>query len=161
MQVSTASFVRVPAPRLSDLELRAWQALLHAHHDVVEALDDELRAQHDLTMAEYDVLLRLARVPDRALKMSVLAERVMRSPSGLTRLVDRLVRAGLVERHPDPDDRRATRATLTPAGARLLARAARSHLRGIHEHFTGKLTRAQLGDVAEALETISGPHEPH
>jgi DNA-binding MarR family transcriptional regulator len=161
VQISTARFVQVPAPRLSDLELRAWQALLHAHHDVVQTLDDELRAQHDLTMAEYDVLLRLARAPDRALHMSELAERVMRSPSGLTRIVDRLVRAGLVERHPDPDDRRATRATLTPEGARRLARAARTHLRGIQEHFTGKLTHAQLRQVADALQAIAGPHVPH
>jgi DNA-binding MarR family transcriptional regulator len=153
--------VTVPTPRLSDLELRAWQALLHAHHDVVEILDDELRAAHDLTMAEYDVLLRLARAPDRALHMSDLADRVMLSPSGLTRLVDRLVRSGSVERQRDPDDGRAVRATLTTAGARLVARAAGTHLRGIQSHFTGRLTQAQLREVAGALEQITGPHVPH
>src|SRR6266508_3886459 len=79
-------------------EMRAWQALLHAHHDVTRALDAELRDEHGLSMGTYDVLLRLARAPARTLRMTDLAARVMLSPSGLTRVVDQLVEAGLVER---------------------------------------------------------------
>ena len=75
---------------LSDMELRAWQALLHAHDRVTRTLDAELRNEHGISMADYDVLLRLARVPERMLRMTDLAERVMMSPSGLTRVVDRL-----------------------------------------------------------------------
>jgi DNA-binding MarR family transcriptional regulator len=147
--------------RLSDLELRAWQALLHAHHDVVGRLDAELREHHGITFSEYDVLLRLARAPERALSMGELAERTMLSPSGTTRLVDRLEASELLVRRPAPGDGRVALATLSPAGLRLLRAAARTHLRGIREYFTGRLTRRQLEQVASALETIAGAHAPH
>ena len=147
--------------RLSELELRAWQALLHARHDVVVTLDGELREQHGITFSEYDVLLRLARAPDRALTMGDLAERTMLSPSGTTRLVDRLEADELVRRHRMPEDGRVTVAALTPRGLRLVRTAARTHLRGIRDHFTGRLSQRQLEQVASALETIVGPHVPH
>jgi DNA-binding MarR family transcriptional regulator len=147
--------------RLTEPELRAWQALLHAHRDVITALDSELRAQHGLSMATYDVLLRLARAPDRSLKMSELAERVMMSPSGLTRAVDRLVAQGLLKRERSPDDARVMLAQLTEQGRQVLRRAARTHLRGIRERFSGQLTERQLEDVASALEVVSGPPKPH
>lgn len=141
--------------------MRAWQALLHAHHHVVQSLDRELREEHGLTLAEYDVLLRLARSPDRALRMTDLAERVMLSPSGLTRLVDRLVKKGLVHRRSAPIDARIALASLTDDGLRQLRMAARTHLRGIREHFTGRLSETKLRNVTSALEIISGPHVPH
>ena len=145
----------------TDVELRAWQALLHAHHDVVQALDRDLREGHGVTFAEYDVLLRLGRAPERALRMSDLAERVLLSPSGVTRLVDRLSARGLLERRADPGDARVALASLTTAGSRLLRLAARTHLRGIREHFTSRLTEIQLRGVAAGLEQLAGPHEPH
>jgi DNA-binding MarR family transcriptional regulator len=147
--------------RLSDAELRAWQAFLHAHHQVVRRLDAELRAEHDLPLNGYDVLLRLARAPRRSLRMTDLAERVMMSPSGLTRVVDRLVEARLVRRERSSGDARVMLASLTDEGRRVVRRAARTHLRGIREHFTGQLTGAQLREVAAALETIAGPHQTH
>ena len=147
--------------RLSDSELRAWQALLHAYHDVVQTLDREMQDEHDLTLAGYDVLLRLTSAPDKALRMSELAERVLMSPSGTTRLVDRLTKQELVERQEDPADGRVAMAHLTAAGAQHLRRAAQTHLRGIREHFTGRLSETQLRDVANGLETITGAHQPH
>lgn len=147
--------------RLNATELRAWQALLHAHHDVTEKLDAELREQHALSFAAYDVLLRLARAPDRALRMTDLAERVMAPPSTLTRRVDRLVAEGLVERHRAAVDSRQMLARLTDSGRRLLVRAARTHLRGIREYYTSRLTNEQLEAVADGLEVITGPHRPH
>jgi len=147
--------------RLTETELRAWQALLHAHHQVVSQLDAELREEHGLTFGAYDVLLRLARAPGHSLRMTELAERVMLSPSGLTRMVDRLVEAGFVERDRFDGDARVTMARLTDRGRRLLRRAARTHLRGIREHFTGHLSHVQLRNAASALEAIAGPHEPH
>lgn len=146
---------------LSETELRAWQALLHAHQKVTRALDAELRTEHGLSMAAYDVLLRLARAPERTLRMSDLAERVMMSPSGLTRVVDRLVQTGLVRRDRVRGDARVMLAQLTDEGRRTLRRAARTHLQGIREHLTGKLSEAQLRSVASVLEIISGPHLPH
>jgi DNA-binding MarR family transcriptional regulator len=147
--------------RLSDRELRAWQALLHAHHDVVGALDADLQEGHGISFSEYDVLLRLARAPERALTMGELAGRTMLSPSGTTRLVDRLAARDLILRRPVPDDGRVTMATLTPAGVTLVRAAAGIHLSGIRRHFTGRLTGGQLDQVASALETVAGPHVPH
>ena len=146
--------------RLTGTELRAWQALLHAHHQVVGQLDADLD-EYGLSFGSYDVLLRLARAPEHRLRMSDLADRVLLSPSGLTRLVDRLERAGLVERSRFDGDARVTLAALTDRGREVLRRAARTHLRGIRKHFTGRLSEAQLRNVAAALETVAGPHEPH
>jgi DNA-binding MarR family transcriptional regulator len=151
----------VARARLTDTEMRAWQALLHAHHQVIRTLDRELREEHGLPLAAYDVLVRLARAPGRALRMTELADRVMLSPSGMTRLVDRLVDKGLVERRMDPEDGRVALASLTDQGLRRVRRAAGTHLRGIREHFTGRLSEAQLRGVASGLETVAGPHAPH
>jgi DNA-binding MarR family transcriptional regulator len=150
----------VPA-RLTDLELQAWQAFLHSHHQVIGKLDAELRAEHGLTLGDYDVLLRLARAPERSLRMTELAQRVMISPSGLTRVVDGLEEEGLVQRRRAGEDARVIFARLTDKGRDLLRRASNTHLRGISEHFTGRLTETQLRQVAAALEVISGPHKPH
>lgn len=147
--------------RLSEAELRAWQALLHAHHDVVRKLDAELHAEHGISFDAYDVLLRLARAPDLELKMTELSKRVMAAPSTVTRRVDRLVEQGLVERARVGHDSRVMLARLTDAGHELLRRAGQTHLRGIREHYTGRLTDQQLNEVASALEVITGPHQPH
>jgi DNA-binding MarR family transcriptional regulator len=151
----------VVAARLNNTELRAWQGLLHAHHDVSERLDADLRQAHGLSFGAYDVLLRLARAPGGCLRMSDLAERVWLSPSGLTRKVDRLEVQGLVERDRFEGDGRVLLARLTDRGREVLRRAARTHLRGIRQHFTGRLTETQLANVASALEAVAGPHEPH
>ena len=146
---------------LTEEELRAWQALLHAHDQTFRKLDSELREEHGLHLGAYDVLLRLARAPERCLRMSDLADRVMLSPSGLTRMVDRLVEQGLVGRERFDGDARVMLARLTEEGRRVLRAAARTHVRGIRAHFTGRLSPAQLRNVASALETVAGPHEPH
>ena len=146
---------------LTELELRAWQGLLHAHQQVTRTLDAELRSEHGLSLGDYDFLLRLARAPHRALKMTELAKRVMMSPSGLTRAADRLVASGLIRRRRIQGDARVMLVQLTDPGRALLRRAARTHLRGIREHFTGKLSASQLYAVASALEGVTGPHEPH
>jgi DNA-binding MarR family transcriptional regulator len=153
-------FVRV-GTEMNATELRAWQALLHAHHDVMRQLDAELREEHGLSMSAYDVLLRLTRAPGHSLRMTDLAERVMVSPSGLTRTVDRLVSKGLVERDRFDGDARVMLARLTDRGRQVLRGAAKTHLRGIRRHFTARLSETQLRNVASALEAITGPHEPH
>jgi DNA-binding MarR family transcriptional regulator len=146
---------------LAEHELRAWQALLHAHHDVTRRLDAELREGHEITLGDYDILLRLVSAPDRRLRMSDLAARVMIPPSTLTRRLDRLVATGLVERNRLETDSRVLLAGLTKAGRRAVRRAAPTHLRGIRRHYTGRLSKSQLGDVAAALEVITGAHDPH
>ena len=146
---------------LSDSEMDAWQALLHAHHKITSMLDAELRESHHLTWAEYDVLLRLAKATGRTLTMTELARRIMISPSGLTRVVDGLEERGFVKRSRSKDDARVVSASLTDAGRDKVRRAAQTHLRGIREHFTGHLSAAQLREVAAALQVITGPHVPH
>jgi DNA-binding MarR family transcriptional regulator len=160
MQVRAARLRRVKTT-LSEPEMRAWQALLHAHHDVVRRLDAELRREHGISFEGYDVLLRLARAPDNTLRMTDLARRVMAPPSTLTRRVDRLVRAGLVERERPTTDSRTMLARLTEQGRSVVRNAARTHLRGIREHYTGRLSASQLENVASALEVITGPHQEH
>jgi len=140
--------------------MEAWQALLHAHEQITRQLDSELREEHGLSMSEYDVLLRLARVPE-GLRMTELAQRILFSPSGLTRVVDRLAAEGLVARRRDGADARVVLAELTGKGRERLRAAARTHLRGIRQHFTGRLNQAQLRSVAAALQVITGPHQPH
>jgi DNA-binding MarR family transcriptional regulator len=146
---------------LREPELRAWQALLHAHHALTRRLDADLRAEHGISFDAYDVLLRLARAPEHALRMTELAERVMVPPSTLTRRVDRLVDQGYVERDRLAHDSRGMLARLTTSGERALKGAALTHLRGIREHYTGRLSDEQLREVASALEIIAGPHQPH
>src|SRR3954447_2191363 len=81
-----------------DPRLGAWRSLIQAHARLTRTLDEELQVAHRLSLAEYDALLQLANAPDRRLRMSALADRVLLSRSGITRLVDRLVAAGMVER---------------------------------------------------------------
>jgi len=147
--------------RLSDLELAAWQALLHAHDKITRQLDAELRDRCDISLGDYDVLVRLARAPNGKLKMSGLAQRAMLSPSSLTRVVDRLVERRLVARERSTADNRVVHASLTDDGRARVRNAARIHLRGIREHFTSLLTDEQLRAVSESLEVIAGSHQPH
>ncbi len=147
--------------RLSEQELAAWQALLHAHDRVTRRLDAELREEHGISLGDYDVLVRLARAPDRRLRMTDLAQRAMLSPSSLTRVVDRLVAGALVSRDRSGADSRVVYATLTDAGRTRVRAAARTHLRGIRAHFTGLLSADQLADIAAALGVVAGPHVPH
>lgn len=151
-----------PAPtRLTEVELAAWQALLHAHDELLKRLDAELRERHTISVSDYDVLVRLARAKGRRLKMTELAQRAMLSPSGLTRVVDRLAKRGLLERRRDDDDSRVVHAVLTGAGLARVRRASRTHLDGIRRHFTSQLSDEQLNQVAAALQQITGPHVPH
>jgi DNA-binding MarR family transcriptional regulator len=138
-----------PPVRLSPERLDAWRVFLRAHAAVVAALGAELESERDLPLPWYDVLVSLSDCGGR-LRMQELAERVLFSRSGLTRLVDRMAAAGLVTRERCEDDRRGTFAVLTDAGARRLREAAGVHLRGIHDHFASHLTDADV----EALRSI-------
>ena len=135
--------------------MRAWRGFLRAHSLVIRELDAELNAERRLGLTSYEVLLVLARTPGRCLKMSDLAGRVLLSRSGTTRLVDGLAARGLVERRRSADDARSYLAVLTEEGLERLRDAAPVHLRGVHEHFSGCLSRAQLEAVAEAMEVIT------
>lgn len=142
------------AAKLKPAELRAWRAFLDAQASLMRRLGADLVKQEDLTLPEYDVLVQLSVVLDERLRMSQLSDRVRLSPSGLTRLVDRMVQGGLVTRGRCASDRRGSYAILTAAGKARLRHASPVHLRGIREHFSRHLSPAQLEAVAEALEPL-------
>jgi len=137
---------------LSDTELSTWRTFLRAHATVTHRLEAELVAEHELPLASYDVLVQLSEAPDRRLRMTELADRVLLSRSGLTRLADRLERDGLISRQACPSDARGTLAVLTDAGLARLQAAWPTHLRGVAEHVTGRLTP----DEVVALGTLLG-----
>jgi DNA-binding MarR family transcriptional regulator len=132
-------------------QLAAWRAFLRAHASITRALEADLLAEQDLPLASYDVLVQLAEAPDRRLRMTELADAVLLSRSGVTRLVDRLEKGGLVARCPVESDGRGVAARLTDAGLARLRTASRTHLRGVAHHFVNRLDEADL----RMLERIS------
>lgn len=138
-----------------DPRLEPWRAFLQAHARVTRRLDDELRAEHDLSLAEYDALLTIADAPDRRIRMRQLADRVILSKSGVTRLIDRLVLDGLVQRDACLSDARGAEAVLTPAGLDRLRRASRTHLRGIDEHFLSALDATDLSAIQRSMRAVA------
>jgi DNA-binding MarR family transcriptional regulator len=136
---------------LSAQELVAWRTFLRAHATVTRRLEAELVAEHELPLASYDVLVQLSEAAGRRLRMTELADRVLLSRSGLTRLADRLERDGLLTREACPSDARGTLAVLTDAGLAKLEEAWRTHRRGVAEHVTGKLTTQEVAQLAELL----------
>jgi DNA-binding MarR family transcriptional regulator len=126
-----------------------------AHAHVSRRLDDELRAEHDLSFAEYDALLTIATAPGRRIRMRRLADQVLLSKSGVTRLIDRLVADGLVERDTCMTDARGAEAVLTQAGLDRLRAASDTHLRGIADHFLDVLDDGQLAEVGRAMQTVA------
>jgi DNA-binding MarR family transcriptional regulator len=135
-----------------DPRLAPWRAFLLAHARVSRRLDEELRAEHDVSFAEYDALLTIAQAPDRRIRMGLLAEEVLLSKSGVTRLIDRLVSDGLVERSACLADARGAEAVLTDRGLERLRDASETHLRGISEHF---LTVVDTGDLENLERTMT------
>jgi DNA-binding MarR family transcriptional regulator len=136
--------------------MAAWRAFLEAHARVTETLGRELRAGESLPLTWYDVLVQLQEAPGHRLRMQELAEAVLLSKSGLTRLVDRMEREGLVRRAACPDDRRGILAELTELGYETLRRTSATHLRGVEEHFASRLSDAEAATLEELLARLTG-----
>ena len=128
--------------------------MLRVHAQLTKALDAELTRMHALPLSSYEVLLFLADAPDGRMRMSELADSVLISRSGLTRLVDRLERGGLLERVQCEDDARGYFAEITPAGRRLFAQARRTHLDGVRRLFLGRYSRDELRLLGALWERI-------
>jgi len=143
-----------------DPRLDPWRAFLTAHARITRRLDEELRAEHDLSLAEYDALLTIADAPDRRIRMRQLADRVILSKSGVTRLIDRLVRDGSVERDSCVTDARGAEAVLTQAGLDRLRNASATHLRGISDHFVDAIAPADFDAVDRAMRGVLATVEP-
>ena len=141
---------------LSSQALSAWVAFLRGHAALTRALNAQLVADHGLTINDYEVLLRLSRAPDLRLKRVELAQSVLLTPSGITRLLDGLEAAGWVEKASCASDARVTYAVLTEAGDRKLRAAADSHLADIDRLFTGHFDEAELEVLSSLLSRIEG-----
>jgi MarR family transcriptional regulator, 2-MHQ and catechol-resistance regulon repressor len=111
--------------------------LLEATTTLEQRLGRSLEAECGIALTWFEVLLRLSRVDGAQLSMGALAEQVALTTGGITRLVDRMIAAGLVERRPCPDDRRVSFAALTTSGRDALGQAAAVHARDLREHFAG------------------------
>ena len=139
---------------MSREELGVWRTFLRAHAQLVRRLEADLVAEHDLPLASYDVLVQLVEAPGRRLRMTELADRVLISRSGLTRLVDRLAREGLVRREACDTDARGLFTVLTEAGYERLRSASRTHLRGIEEYAVGRFTPNELRQLGDLLNLM-------
>ena len=145
----------VPGPR--DPRLEAWRTFLQAHFVVRRQLERELQDEQGMSLGEYEVLLVLAFSPDRRKRMSDLADELMLSRSGATRVVDRMQGAGLLDRVSCETDRRGQWAHLTDAGYARLRTASPTHLRGIGEHFLRLISPGDLDELERILGRVARP----
>ncbi len=145
---------------LDPVHMAAWRAFIEAHTHVLSRLASELQDEQELPLTWYDVLVQLSEAEHQRLRMLDLADRVLLSQSGLTRLVDRLQRAGLVERVRCVEDGRGMFAQLTPEGLATLRRTYPTHLRGVREWFADRLTPEEAEVLARALGRIAADARP-
>jgi DNA-binding MarR family transcriptional regulator len=148
-----------PMPEIAPLtprdpRLAPWRAFVRAQAHVNRRLDEDLRVEHGLSLQEYVALLILVEAPERRLRMGRLAEGLNLSKSGATRLIDRLVGDGLVERVSCASDARGAEAKLTEAGVDRLRRAAPTHLQGIADYFLAAIDAEDLGVVERSMREV-------
>jgi DNA-binding MarR family transcriptional regulator len=139
---------------LRGIELEAWINFLRAHAAVTRQFNAELLAMHDLTINDFDVLAQLSRAPEQALKRVDLAERVLLTPSGITRLLKGLEEAGYVSNRPCAEDARVTYAVLTPKGKRKLEQARKTHVASVRALFSERFDKDELEALASLLERL-------
>ena len=143
----------LPEPdRFSQEELLAWRGLIRLRETVMREIDRRLRREGLVSLADYGVLITLVTEPTLRLRMSELGVRRMLTPSGITRVVDRLEERGLVRREPDPADGRAALAVLTRAGLEALRRAQSVHHAAVRELYLDRLAPRELEQLAALFE---------
>jgi DNA-binding MarR family transcriptional regulator len=135
-------------------QLESWVFFLRAHSAITRQLNADLLNEHGLTLSDYEVLLRLSREEHGMMRRVDLAESVVLTASGITRLLDGLQRAGLVEKASCPSDARVSYAKLTEAGREKLEAAAVTHLAGVDELFTSRFSEAELETLGEFLSRL-------
>ena len=146
--------------RPTDWRLSVWRGFLRTHSHLIKRLEQDLQTQHKIPLGSYDVLVQLAEAPGCRLRMSELAEAVLLSRSGLSRLVDRLQKDGLVLREPDPADARGLYTVLTDKGRDTLRDAARVHLAGVARLVLDRLSDAELEQLAALMARLDPTPTP-
>jgi DNA-binding MarR family transcriptional regulator len=153
--VPPTSAPAVTTPRASDWRIGVWRSFLRTHATAMRELERELVEEAGMPLGWYDVLLQLAEAPERRLRMAELADRVLLSRSGLTRLIDRLQAEGLVRREPSTDDARGMFTVLTLDGVSRLRAAAPVHLAGIQEHWLRHFSDDELRELGRLLGRLA------
>jgi DNA-binding MarR family transcriptional regulator len=141
-------------PASPPAQLDAWVSFLRAHAAITRELSAQLQREHGLTLNDYEVLLHLSHAEGRMLRRVDLAERVLLTASGITRLLEGLERTGYVCKRTCDSDARVSYAQLTDAGAVKLRDAGVTHLRGIDELFTGRYSGSELATLAALLSRL-------
>ena len=137
----------IPVP----LQLESWVSFLRAHAAITRELSAQLQREHDLTLNDYEVLLHLSHADDGRMRRVDLAQQVVLTASGITRLLEGLERAGYVRKESCSSDARVSYAALTDEGREKLSVAAETHLRGIDELFVSRYSGSELTALAELL----------
>jgi DNA-binding MarR family transcriptional regulator len=137
-----------------ETQLDSWVFFLRAHAAITRELSADLQREHGLTLNDYEVLLHLSHADGGRLRRVDLAERVILTASGITRLLEGLERAGLVRKENCASDARVTYAKITPAGTAKLREAAKTHLRGLDELFVGRYSESELTTLADLLSRL-------
>src|SRR5438445_7558242 len=156
--MTSATAVKMPTGEqqaLTDAELRAWRGLLRAHACLAKRLDPALEHAHGLPMTSYEVLHHLEGARSERMRMRDLAEQAQLSRSGLTRLVDRLEREGLLERCSCVHDARGAYACLTDDGRVRMEEARCTQLSVVNEHFISRFSEQELSELAAMWERIA------
>jgi DNA-binding MarR family transcriptional regulator len=139
---------------LTALELGAWRGMLEAHARLARELDADLQARHALSLSAYEVLMLLSEAPRGRMRISDLSQASLLSVSGMSRLVDRLVRTGLVRKEPCEADARGAEAALTSMGRGRVRAARASHLAGVRSAFLSRFSDDELRAMAEGWERL-------
>jgi DNA-binding MarR family transcriptional regulator len=135
-------------------DLASWIAYLRSHAAIKRQLNADLLEGHDLTLSDYEVLLRLSQAEGQMMRRIDLADSVLLTASGITRLLDGLERAGYVEKGACESDARVSYAKLTEVGRDKLREAAVTHLAGIEELFTGRYSDEELETLGRLLSRL-------
>ena len=138
---------------LSASEMTAWRTYIETFSDLITAIERDL-GDHDLTLGDYQVFVYLSEAPGRSMRMCDLADLLQLSPSGLTRRLDGLVKAGHVAREASTDDRRVMLASLTPSGLATLEAAAPDHVASVRRHVFDHLDSDQVDALASIFQSI-------
>ena len=145
---------------LTPERIAAWETMIRTVGALMKTFDYEMERSLELPLTWYDVLVQLSEAPEGGLRMQALADRVVFSRSGLTRLVDRMERAGLVRREHSREDRRGYYAVLTEEGRRLFAQAQPIHRRDIQEHFARHLSDADVQALTQIIGKVRQAIQP-
>jgi DNA-binding MarR family transcriptional regulator len=140
---------------LDPAQQRSWRALIMGTTLLMDRLDEDLRRSFDLSLAEYEILVRLSESPDHRLRMAQLADALAHSRSRVTHTVARMEHAGLVKRAASPEDRRGVVAAMTPKGHKLLVRVAPVHVNGVRDHLVDLVSPEDFEAVGRVFDTVA------